>query len=91
MIPTIMRLKIKDGKKKGLNLWIPLFIIWILLLPLALVVFIVWLFLHAFSHLNSKIALGAAALTFAFIALCNLRGLRVNVKSGNDDVIVYFI
>ncbi len=33
MIPTVMRLRIKSPEF-GLRLWIPLFIVWLLLLPL---------------------------------------------------------
>jgi len=90
MIPMILRIKVKDGKK-GVNLWIPLFLIWILLLPLVAIVFITWLLLHALSHLHYKVALGAAGLSLAIRSLFNLKDLRIEVKSGNDDILVYFI
>ncbi len=91
MIPLFCRLKVKPAGKKGVNLWIPLFLLWILLLPLGLLVFTIWLVLHALSHLNRGIALGAAALATAGIILWYLKDLQIQAKTEKDEIHLYFI
>lgn len=41
MLPVWIRIFVKNNDKVKVNLWLPLFLIWILLLPLAVVVFFV--------------------------------------------------
>jgi hypothetical protein len=91
MIPLFCHLKVKPRGKNGVNLWIPLFLLWILLLPLGVLVFTVWLALHALSHLNSGIALGAAALATAGKILWHLRDLQIQVKTEKEEIHIYFI
>ena len=85
--PMLMHLKIQ-GEDRGFGLWLPLF----LLLPLALVVFIVFspLILIAVIVLwpsgwgkRALLILGAAC-----EALCSMRGLRVDVRSGYQCIYI---
>ena len=86
-LPMVMHLRIQ-GKEKGFGLWLPLF----LLLPLALVVFIILspLILIALLALwpsgwgkRALLILGAAC-----EALCSMRGLRVDVRSGYQCIYI---
>jgi len=85
--PMLMRLKIQ-GEKKGFGLWLPLF----LLLPLALIVFIILspLILIAVLVLWPS-GWGKRALLIlrvAFEICCSMRGLRVDVQSGQQCVYI---
>ena len=88
--PILMRLRIQ-GEERGFNLWLPLF----LLLPLALVVFIVLspLILIAVMVVWPS-GWGKSAmliLRFAVEALCSMRGLKVDVKSGEQWIYISVI
>jgi uncharacterized RDD family membrane protein YckC len=91
MIPLFCHLKVKPSGKNGVNLWIPLFLLWILLLPLGVLLFAVWLVLHALSHLHYGIALGAAAVATAGKIFWNLRDLQIQAKTEKEEIHLYFI
>ena len=85
--PMLMHLRI-HGEEKGFGLWLPLF----LLLPLALVVFIILspLILIAVLVLWPS-GWGKRALLIlraAFEVFCSMRGLRVDVRSGHQCVYI---
>ena len=85
--PMLMHVEIR-GEKRGFGLWLPLF----LLLPLALVVFIVLspLILIAVIVLwpsgwgkRALLILGAACEAF-----CSMRGLKVDVRSSHQCIYI---
>ena len=88
--PMLMHLRIQ-GEERGFGLWLPLF----LLLPLALVVFII---------LSPQILLAVLVLwpggwgkrsllilKAAFEVFCSMRGLRVDIQNSNQCVYVSVI
>lgn len=83
--PMLMHMRI-EGKERGFGLWLPLF----LLLPLALVVFIILSPLILLSLLILwPSGWGKRALLFSGTALevfCAMRGLKVDVRSGRQNV-----
>ena len=85
--PMLMHLRIQ-GEDRGFGLWLPLF----LLLPLALIVFIVLSPLILIAVLVlwpsgwGKRAL--LVLRVACEALCSMRGLRVDVQSGDQCIYI---
>ena len=88
--PILMHLRI-HGEKRGFGLWLPLF----LLLPLALVVFIILspLILIAVLVLWPS-GWGKRALLIlraAFEVFCSMRGLRVDVQSGHQCVYISLV
>ena len=85
--PILMHVKIQ-GEEREFGLWLPLF----LLLPLALVVFIILspLILIAVLVLWPS-GWGKRALLIlraAFEVFCSMRGLRVDVRSGHQCVYI---
>ncbi len=89
--PLILRIRIMEAGRKKIGLWLPLFLMWpfmlvisILLLPLVLIVsLILWP-----SGKGKKIIL---AFPLIFNLICNMRGLRFDVKGSNDNVYVNFL
>jgi len=83
--PMMMHMRIQ-GKERGFGFWLPLF----LLLPLALVVFIILSPLILISILVLwPSGWGKRALLFLRAALelfCAMRGLNVDVRSGQQIV-----
>lgn len=90
MIPMAARLKVKK-KGRGVNLWLPLFLLWILLLPLGALLFVIWLILAAFAHLSVGAAVGAAGLATVFRVLRHLKGLRLEVRGKEEEIVLYMV
>jgi hypothetical protein len=89
MIPWNLRLKVKrDGG--GVNLWIPLVVVWILLLPPAILVFIAWLILRIVGSANPEAAGAARIIAASAVVLWRLGGLKVKVRSAESDVTFRF-
>jgi hypothetical protein len=85
--PMLMHMRIQ-GEEKGFGLWLPLF----LLLPLALVVLIILSPLILIAVLVlwpsgwGKRAL--LVLTAASEVFCSMRGLRIDIQSGRQCVLI---
>jgi hypothetical protein len=83
MIPMLLRVRIHTRKGERLRLWLPLFLVWLLVLlfsPLLLLVLVVG-------------ALVARLRPWAMLKSCweivnSLRGLDVDVQSDEADVLV---
>jgi hypothetical protein len=87
MIPLILKLRIKDKNQKRFGIWLPLFLLWLIVLPLLalpaplvlLAVFIFWLCGKGWFVLNFYIGI--------FGLIGNLSGLKIDIQS--KDSIVY--
>ena len=88
--PMLMHVKIKN-QKTDFGFWLPLF----LLLPLALVIFIILsplvligiLVLCAIGQ-GRWVVWGFRCLKAAVLSLCSLRGLKVDIQNGNETVFI---
>lgn len=85
MIPTIAIIRIRSGQERGFSLWIPLFLVWLLVLPFVIVLapFVVLACLVT----RTRLALFAAL----WEMLCSLGGTRIEVRGPKDFVYVRFI
>ncbi len=88
MVPSIMNLRIEDGNKFRLRLWLPLFLVW----PVVLVLFLILLPFLVVAEVvlrltNVQIYL-FRLLGGVFSLLSALRGLTVRVKSVRSSSIV---
>jgi hypothetical protein len=88
MVPSIMNLRIEDGNKFRLRLWLPLFLVW----PVVLVLFLILLPFLVVAEVvlrltNVQIYL-FRMLGGVFSLLSALRGLTVRVKSVRSSSIV---
>ncbi len=88
MIPSWIKIHIKEENKKGLRLFIPFILIWLLLLVLLILLspflLIASLILWAKGH--GKKILSAVPLLFSLI--CSLSGLIVQVEEEDKKVFV---
>jgi hypothetical protein len=87
--PLLMRLKTIDGDHR-VNLWLPLFLVWILLLAIAIalspVVCILAIILWPFGWGETLVLSGPAL----YRMVCSLRGLSVDIRKPNQVVLMYF-
>ena len=87
MIPLILKLRIKDKNHKRFGIWLPLFLIWLIILPLLSLPAPLVLFaaLILWSSGKGRFVLYSYAAIFNLIG--NMSGLKVDIQS--KDSIVY--
>lgn len=86
----LQALEYEDGRKKGVNLWLPLFLIWLILLPVILLVSIGWAVLRLVGLISDG-ARNAARLIEAGVCVLNkIDGLEVDVRSHDSRFILHF-
>jgi hypothetical protein len=87
MIPLILKLRIKDKNQRRFGIWLPLFLIWLIVLPLlalpAPLVFLAALILWPSG--KGRFVLYSYMAIFNLIG--NLSGLKIDIQS--KDSIVY--
>ena len=90
MIPIFMRMKIKEKGKKGVRLFIPIILVWILLLALLIVIFPFFLIA---AILTIPAGIGFRILWFyplLFSLLNSLSGLAVHIKNPEKEILIVF-
>jgi hypothetical protein len=84
-----MRLKIRPEGRKGVSLWIPVFLAWIILW--ALMLLLPFLVLAALLTLGGRPGLSILAVyPLLFSLLWNLSGLHIEARDAENDVLVSF-
>lgn len=86
--PLVMRLRVTPGSGRGFGLWLPLFVVWplllvllVLLLPLLILAdLIMALCRYPFSAIRAVWSLWAV--------LCSLHGLHVDVDGARGDKVL---
>jgi hypothetical protein len=92
MIPMVMRLLISDSSsgKSGVNIWLPLFLVWILLLPVIVICLFLWLVLRSLARFSPALRHGAKSIGAAAVVLWNLHGLRIDFRSRESLFVLHF-
>jgi len=82
-MPMLAIVRVRNGGGGHFSLWLPLFLIWIVLAPIALVT------LPFFALLLAVKRIDPAKVIFAIIgALCSLSGTVIEVESPESKVLV---
>lgn len=80
--PSILRIRtVKKGKKK-LGLWLPVFLLWPVILGLLVLLFALAICLRR----GAKGRMILAGLPQLFVAACALRGLKVDVEQDDQRI-----
>jgi hypothetical protein len=87
MIPLILKLRIKDKNQRRFGIWLPLFLIWLIVLPLLVlpVPLVLLVALILWPSGKGRLVLYSYIAIFGLIG--NLSGLKVDIQS--KDSIVY--
>lgn len=81
--PFLIRIKIQEEGKSDFGLWVPFFLLWPLILPLLL---LVYLFLLLVSLFRLRPGRGILSVTALWALFCALRGLSVDVSGPRSSV-----
>ena len=84
--PSIMRIRIDSDGRKKLGLWLPLILIWPLVLVLVLAIWSVLLVVAVFRGGFRRAFL---LLPWAWVLFCAARGLRVDVRKPGEGFTLY--
>ena len=83
MIPLFAVIGVQGGRRR-LRLWLPLFLLWLLLLPFAVLLLPVFLVAALVLRIDAWQAIGAV-----FSVLCAARGTHVEVAAPGRSVFVH--
>jgi hypothetical protein len=92
MIPMLMRLVVSDtgSERSGVNIWLPLFLVWILLLPVIVLCLFLWLILNSLARFSPVLQHGAKSLGAAAVVLWKMHGLRIDISSRESRFVLHF-
>ena len=91
MMPMLMRLKIRPRDKKGVSLWFPVVLVWILLWALMILVFPLMLLAALVTWRHGPGIMLLLVYPMLFSVLWHLTGLHVEVRDAENDVLISFI
>jgi hypothetical protein len=87
--PCLMRMKVIDSSRH-INLWIPLFFVWIILGALAIaispLVAVLVLILWPFGWGEFLLMIGPVV----YNCICSLRGFTIDIKKTDQVLLIYF-
>ena len=88
MIPMILKLRVRDNDGKRFFIWLPLFLVWIIILPLLLIPipFVALAALIMWPSGKGPIIFHGYLAIFKLI-VC-LSGLEINIGSGNINFFI---
>ena len=86
ILPTsLLRVRISEGGKKRLNLWLPVFLVWPVVIALMIILAPVALLLYVCWPSGRGYILGGPRI---LVVLWAMRGLEVRVQDRDDSVLV---
>jgi len=83
MIPFVARITVQRGSR-NFRLWIPLAIIWLLLLPAMLLLLPLVLIACLIAHVDPL-----DAVAFFWAILCGIQGSEIEVQSVGQSISIY--
>jgi len=86
MIPLILKLRIKKKNRRGINLWLPLFLIWLIIFPLVLLLTPVILLAALILWPTGKGRYILISYPMIFGLIWHMSGVKIDIQS-NDNII----
>ncbi len=91
ILPFYMRIKIKEEDKRGINLYMPMILIYLILIPFILLALPFWLIYSLAAAGTDKGKMVLNIVPAAYIFLCSSKGTEINVKDKKSEVILKII
>ena len=88
MIPLILNMHVRKEPRRGVTLFLPIFLAWILLLAILLVLFPFVLLAALLTWPNGKMLLAIYPMMFS--VLWAMSGLHIEVKNKDEDILFDF-
>ena len=84
--PSILRIRIVKKGKKKLGLWLPLFLLWPVILALLVMLLPLLFVLAICPRRGAEGGMIVAGLPQVFVIACALRGLKVDVQEDDQQI-----
>ena len=91
MIPMWIKMKFPRKEGKPLTLYLPIFLVWILLLTLFILILPIWLFVTLMAYVLGFGWTGLVLIALIANTLWHLQGLEVDVESKKEMIYMKFI
>ena len=91
MIPLILKLKVPRGGSRPLRLYLPLFIVWILLIPVFLLLLPVFLIGALVLWHTPYGRLILMFLPMVCVVIWHLQGLKIGIRNKKQHIDILFI
>jgi len=88
MLPLILRIKVQNNQSRGVNLYIPMPLVYLLLLPLIVLIIPIWLIISLLSAGTSKGHMILNIVPALYCFLCATRGTEIDVIEKESIVIL---
>ena len=91
MIPLMLKLHINEKDRRGVNLWFPLFLLWIVVLPLLILVGPVVLLVSLLAWPAGKGRMILFSYLMIFKLIWHMSGLKIDVESNEKIIFINLI
>ena len=91
MIPLMLKLRINEKNSRGINLWFPIFLLWIIVLPLLVVLGPVILLISLLAWLSGKGRIMMFSYFMVFKLIWYMSGLKIDVESKEKNIFIKLI
>ncbi|OGH05737.1 MAG: hypothetical protein A2W22_02055 [Candidatus Levybacteria bacterium RBG_16_35_11] len=91
MIPLLLRIRVRNEDHRGVNLWLPLFLLWLIVLPLlvALLPLVLLAALILWPSGKGKVLLYGYVMIFGLIGY--MSGLKIDIRSRSNNIYINLI
>lgn len=86
MIPMFMKIRIKEKGKKGVRLWLPLFLVWILLLAILVLLSPIFVLVGLVAWIRGYGRTFIFAFPMIFAVLWAMSGLRIHIEERDKKI-----
>ena len=91
MIPLMMRLEVSKKGKKGVRLWLPVFLAWILLLALMIILLPIVILVALITWYPGYGRSLLMLFPMLWVLLFNLLGLGLDIETKNEKILLNFV
>jgi hypothetical protein len=86
MIPMIMKIHIQERGKKKIRLWIPMFLIWLLLFAFMIVLSPIFILIGIVAWIRGYGKIFLFAIPMIFAVLWAMSGLRIHIEDKDKRI-----
>ena len=91
MIPMLLKIKIPIKGVKPINLYIPLIIVWLLLISILILLLPLFFLVAIFTWSKGYGRIIVIFFPLLFSILCNLQGLKIDIKDKESEIYLSFL
>jgi len=88
-LPMLLRLRIQESGKQSVRIFLPLFLVWLLLLPVLFLAAAIALIAAALTWRSGRGRMLLVSIPFLISVIWNLSGLHIQVEKPDNQVLLW--